>query len=412
MNAADAAIAQIRAASGDTLALISPPYIQPVPLPGDADLDGKVDVEDLTILLTNFGKSGGWGQGNFAGDATVDVEDMTILLAHFGESLPLPAVFPGNTNAAFIRGGSAIFVAPNLTLSDPNDRYLSSATVAIQGGPLDVGAEALSATTTGTNIRAGYNPLTGVLQLSGTDTLFDYQRVLRSVSYADTLGAAATQGARALDFTIGDAVSSSSTASSTVFVAAPLPGDANLDGTVDIEDLTILLTHFGQSGMPRSEGNFAGDPTVDIEDLTILLAHFGLSNGPPVISAGDAGAVTFVQGSPAVAVAPNLTVSDPESWTLSSATAAIGGGPLDAGAEWLAATTAGTNITASYNPATGILTLSGSDTPANYQKVLQSVTYKDTLATAAKLGGRTVTFTVGDGILTSAIAAAAVDVVA
>ena len=80
---------------------------------------------------------------------------------------------------------------------------------------------------------------------------------------------------------------------------------------------------------------------------------------------------------------------------------AISGGLLDVGAELLAATTSGTNITASYSSATGILTMSGTDTPANYQRVLQSVTYVDTLAVATNLGDRTLTFTVGDGLLTS-----------
>ncbi|MDP1774276.1 MAG: DUF4347 domain-containing protein [Methylobacter sp.] len=49
---------------------------------------------------------------------------------------------------------------------------------------------------------------------------------------------------------------------------------------------------------------------------------------------------------------------------------------LDGSAESLAATTTGTSITASYNA--GVLTLSGSDTAANYQTVLRTVTYNNT----------------------------------
>lgn len=51
---------------------------------------------------------------------------------------------------------------------------------------------------------------------------------------------------------------------------------------------------------------------------------------------------------------------------------------LDGNAESLSATTTGTSITASYNSTTGVLTLSGSDTAAHYQSVLQSVTYNNT----------------------------------
>ena len=58
-----------------------------------------------------------------------------------------------------------------------------------------------------------------------------------------------------------------------------LPGDANLDGTVDINDLTIVLAHYGQTGTTWAQGEFTGDGTVDINDLTIVLAHYGQSVG-------------------------------------------------------------------------------------------------------------------------------------
>ena len=69
---------------------------------------------------------------------------------------------------------------------------------------------------------------------------------------------------------------------------AVLPGDANLDGKVDINDLTIVLAHYGQTGMTWAQGEFTGDGTVDINDLTIVLAHYGQSLGS---SAGGMAAV-------------------------------------------------------------------------------------------------------------------------
>ena len=61
------------------------------------------------------------------------------------------------------------------------------------------------------------------------------------------------------------------------------PGDANHDGTVDINDLTIVLAHYGTSGSPlnvtNSEGDFNGDGKVDINDLTIVLAHYNQTIG-------------------------------------------------------------------------------------------------------------------------------------
>jgi hypothetical protein len=57
------------------------------------------------------------------------------------------------------------------------------------------------------------------------------------------------------------------------------PGDANGDGRVDINDLTIVLTNFGQTGCVWSQGCMDGDPTgtVDINDLTIVLSSFGMT---------------------------------------------------------------------------------------------------------------------------------------
>ena len=63
--------------------------------------------------------------------------------------------------------------------------------------------------------------------------------------------------------------------------APALPGDANGDGRVDINDLTIVLSNFGKTGMTWKQGAIDGDPTgkVDINDLTIVLANFGQTAG-------------------------------------------------------------------------------------------------------------------------------------
>ncbi|QNN24867.1 hypothetical protein HED60_22160 [Planctomycetales bacterium ZRK34] len=53
---------------------------------GDANLDGFVDIADLTRLSQNYGGSGGWGEGDFNGDGLVDIADLTILSSHYGSS--------------------------------------------------------------------------------------------------------------------------------------------------------------------------------------------------------------------------------------------------------------------------------------------------------------------------------------
>jgi hypothetical protein len=45
---------------------------------GDANLDGDVDAEDLSDLLTHFGQSAGWRQADFNGDEQVDGLDLLL----------------------------------------------------------------------------------------------------------------------------------------------------------------------------------------------------------------------------------------------------------------------------------------------------------------------------------------------
>ncbi|QDU72059.1 dockerin type I domain-containing protein [Mucisphaera calidilacus] len=57
-----------------------------------------------------------------------------------------------------------------------------------------------------------------------------------------------------------------------------LPGDANLDGSVDLLDLSILANHFGQAaGSMWKDGDFTEDGAVDLLDLSILAANFNNS---------------------------------------------------------------------------------------------------------------------------------------
>jgi len=61
-------------------------------------------------------------------------------------------------------------------------------------------------------------------------------------------------------------------------------GDANGDGKVDINDLTIVLTNYGQTGMVWSRGDFNGDGKVDINDLTIVLTNYGNTAGSGIMA--------------------------------------------------------------------------------------------------------------------------------
>ncbi|GMU81345.1 MAG: hypothetical protein AMXMBFR47_12160 [Planctomycetota bacterium] len=65
-----------------------------------------------------------------------------------------------------------------------------------------------------------------------------------------------------------------------VEVRPPCPGDLNGSGTVDLTDLSILLSNFGTSGgATLSDGDVSGDGNIDLTDLAMLLARFGSTCG-------------------------------------------------------------------------------------------------------------------------------------
>ena len=62
------------------------------------------------------------------------------------------------------------------------------------------------------------------------------------------------------------------------FAANPnLPGDINNDNTVNVTDLSILLTNYGTT---NTQADLNADNLVNITDLSILLSHFGNSYVP------------------------------------------------------------------------------------------------------------------------------------
>jgi len=73
-------------------------------LPGDANLDGKVDVGDLGVLGQYYGRTSGmtWQTCDFNGDGAVDVGDLGILGDNYGQNSPPPAPAGGLSQAVVL----------------------------------------------------------------------------------------------------------------------------------------------------------------------------------------------------------------------------------------------------------------------------------------------------------------------
>jgi hypothetical protein len=99
--------------------LTKPWFINPTAtaLPGDADNDGEVDVQDLGRLASNWQRLGNWSMGDFNIDGTIDVQDLGILASNWQVgvgSVPTPTARPW----AFA-DASREFGLPGLAVPEP-----------------------------------------------------------------------------------------------------------------------------------------------------------------------------------------------------------------------------------------------------------------------------------------------------
>ncbi|MCA6125559.1 cadherin domain-containing protein [Bradyrhizobium sp. WSM 1704] len=273
-------------------------------------------------------------------DITVDASDGTL---HSQQTFTIavvidaaPVVTAGHT-LNYTENQAATAFDPAITVTDSDTATLTHATVQITGGYVN-GQDILAFVNT-PNITGSFNAATGTLTLTGTDTVANYQVALAAVTY----------------FNSSD---NPSGAARTVTIIAN-------DGTLDSSPVT---------------------GTINVTPV----------NDPPSVTAGHT--LSYTENQAATAIDPAITVSDLDSANLIGATVQITGNYAN-GQDILAFLNTA-NITGSFNAATGILTLTGTDTVANYQAALASVTYFNNSDNPSGLA-RTVTFIANDGAATS-----------
>jgi hypothetical protein len=134
----------------------------------------------------------------------------------------------------------------------------------------------------------------------------------------------AVAGSYAISVAVGDASGATQSTTSTVSVVDAIRGDANLDGTVGFNDLSIVLTNYNKTGVTWSQGDFTGDGVVDINDVIILLTNYnesvGLSGIETKVSPPGAGEAAVPD--PLSMAAANHVLSAAKAKVVSSQTAA------------------------------------------------------------------------------------------
>jgi VCBS repeat-containing protein len=284
-----------------------------------------------------------------------------------------PVLSVTSGRASYTENELAAIIDAGVTVVDVDDANVTGATVTISAG-LTLG-DVLGLTESG-GVTGVYTAGTGTLVLSGTATKAVYETVLRSVTFVSTSeDPTSISATRTITFAVTDQ-------------NASLGPNGVLTGSITrVIDVTAV-----------------NDAPVLVATATALAYSE---------SAGRAASVA----NPVTAIDPNLALSDVDDTQMAGATVTIASG-LVAGDVLGFANQNG--ISGSYNAGTGVLTLSGTASVANYQAALRSVTYSTTSdnPTADGQVSRTIQFAVTDansdgvGAQTSTVVTRTIDITA
>jgi Bacterial Ig domain/Cadherin domain/RTX calcium-binding nonapeptide repeat (4 copies) len=144
--------------------------------------------------------------------------------------------------------------------------------------------------------------------------------------------------------------------------------------TAAVQALVRAITYRNVSDAPATAARTVRFVLTDGDGGTSAPATRAISltavNDPPTLAAIEPAALAYTENDPTTAVTSTLTVTDPDS-NITGATITIGTNL--APSEDVLSFVNQLGITGSYNAATGVLTLTGSTTPANYQTALPGV---------------------------------------
>lgn len=252
-----------------------------------------------------------------------------------------PVVSDDGATLAYTEGDSATVIDGTLTITDVDDTNMEGATITISSG-YQASEDVLALGNTGLGISVASNS-SGVLTLSGSASKANYETAFESITYQNT-------------------------------------------NTDDPDNTNRTITWVVSDGTANSSGVTS---TITVADV----------NDAPVVS--DAGGtLSFSTGGSATVIDGTLTITDVDDTNMESATITISSG-YESSEDVLAFTNAN-GITGSWDSGTGVLTLSGTASKANYETAFESVTYQNTDTGSPDTSDRIATWLVSDGDTNSA----------
>jgi Ca2+-binding RTX toxin-like protein len=386
----------------------------------------------------------------------------------YNGSIP-PTITSTSASALGYTENAITAIDSNITVSDTDSPNLASATVSITNGL--VSAQDILAFTDQNGITGSYNSSTGVLTLTGSSSVANYQTALRSITYTNSSDDPNTTP-RTISFIVNDGTASSTALTRNINVTAvndvPVATGTNaaviytekattaIDSGITVSDAdspnlvsasvsissgfmssqdvlaftnqngitgnynsnTGVLTLTGSSSVANYQTalrsitytNSSDNPSTTTRTVSFIVndgtgnstaitrnINITTVNNAPVATATNS-ALVYTENATTL-IDSGITVSDVDSPNLASATVSITSGFVSA--QDTLAFTNQNGISGSYNSSTGVLTLTGSATAANYQTALQSITYTNSSDNPSTTP-RTVSFVVNDGTANSA----------
>ncbi|MGN6368299.1 MAG: PEP-CTERM sorting domain-containing protein [Phycisphaerae bacterium] len=229
-----------------------------IPL-ASSSLPGLVQFADSSDLM---------GQGALPTGTRIDIgfQDLEALSLAYGYAITVPAGRTFNTptfKTQTITINGTVNVASTAASSGTPARALTSDNFTMaSGGRLDISNHEM--------IIRGGSTLSQVEQLLLTGRGGTSGITSSAGSAAGLTLGVGTAGTLNLSTFDGDPVSPSD-----ILIKATYVGDSNLDGKVDLTDLSTVLNHFGQASSHWTSGNFDGAATIDLTDLSGVLNNFG-----------------------------------------------------------------------------------------------------------------------------------------
>jgi hypothetical protein len=405
-------------APGDT-ALLNSGTVQPLVITGTQTSDNTFDLSGSAVLDFSNGSTLDDGSvvNGVAGAGTIGVSgtftDVGNITLSAGATLVV-AMTSGSTLES--NGASGTAPIGDIGINDGLAGYFNGGTLYVLGGTLD---------NQEIHVNGGYTDVTSTLlnndELSVDGGVLEIDQQTTVSPSQLTFGNADTTVASTIKFDApslfnGDALGDiyNFVTGDTLDIGAESIGTLVYNNMDTSNNLGTLIAENGSGAVLFSavlsqdesdtyqQGSFtlngssgaAGSFLVTQGAGDTLISLSGTTSPGPVINAG--GSVSYTAGGTPAALDPSLTVSDSEATTLTGATVVISSGFL--AGDILAAAASEPDISVSYN--SGTLMLTGTDTLADYQAVLDSITYASSAGDPTSGGtddGRGISWMVNDG---------------